>query len=430
MFFQVTDQLTQNRKHRSLAEQALEGHLEGIAAIGLWTMAGADCQSAESGGTDGVVRRTDLIRILLNPQIAEHLAGILVDVGLWHAPGHTCPRCPPVEPGTYLFHDWFDMGYDPAAKVEVTRRKRKELKDQEIINSVWARDCLDPTKPTEANCRYCGVLVKRKDTRSETGRRPQLDHVDPTRADGARNIVISCTDCNRRKGNRTPAQADMVLLPPPPRANVSPHPAAEFVSPHRSDAEHVSPTPVDAETSSPDHRDAEMLSPGRRAAENTAATSGDATTRRPRPDHTTDHPKRGVPVRATRAGAGLAGSGQGMGLVPGKGHQDRSPAAAPPEERSPRKRRRRGKGRRPTAVDPPVSRQLISQPPTPDPHPESPVWDAGAAPHVPAPGRFGSPWAGWTGPPSTVGDETTCPEHHLPEPCWKCAPPEGHPHDH
>lgn len=428
MFFQVSDQVPQSPKHRALAERALEGHLDGIAAIGLWTMAGADTNgTAEHRPKDGVVRRTDLIRILLNPQIAEHLASILVEVGLWHAPGHTCPRCPEVEPGTYLFHDWFDMGYDPGDKVDITRRKRKELKDQEIINSVWARDCIDPAKPTEANCRYCGILIRRKDTRSETGRRASLDHVDPNRADGVRNIVLCCTSCNQHKGQRTPAQADMVLLPPPARDNVSPHPAAEKVSPHRSAAENVSPTTVAAETGSPDHRAAEMTSPDTRAAETARPTSSDATTRRPRPDQTTDHAKRAVPTRATRARTGVAGSGQGQGLVTGEGYQDGLAAAV--DERSPRKRRR-GRGGRNRNRNLSTPDQLIdSSKPIPEPEPESREWDAGAAPHVPAPGRFGSPWAGWTGPPSMV-DETTCPIHHLPEPCWKCAPPEGHPHDH
>ncbi|QOW01278.1 HNH endonuclease [Rhodococcus pyridinivorans] len=391
-------------------------------------MAGADTNgTAEHRPKDGVVRRTDLIRILLNPQIAEHLASILVEVGLWHAPGHTCPRCPEVEPGTYLFHDWFDMGYDPGDKVDITRRKRKELKDQEIINSVWARDCIDPAKPTEANCRYCGILIRRKDTRSETGRRASLDHVDPNRADGVRNIVLCCTSCNQHKGQRTPAQADMVLLPPPARDNVSPHPAAEKVSPHRSAAENVSPTTVAAETGSPDHRAAEMTSPDTRAAETARPTSSDATTRRPRPDQTTDHAKRAVPTRATRARTGVAGSGQGQGWVTGEGYQDGLAAAV--DERSPRKRRR-GRGGRNRNRNLSTPDQLIdSSKPIPEPEPESREWDAGAAPHVPAPGRFGSPWARWTGPPSMV-DETTCPIHHLPEPCWKCAPPEGHPHDH
>ncbi|QXU53629.1 HNH endonuclease domain-containing protein [Rhodococcus sp. LW-XY12] len=416
MFFQCDDQLPTSRKHRELIEQVLHNRLDGIAAIGLWTMAGTDCQAA---GGDGVVKRADTIRIMLDPRVADHLAAQLVAVGLWHAPGHDCPRCPPVADGTYLFHDWFDLGYDPAAKVDITRRKRKELKDAVILNSVWARDCIDPAKPNEAKCRYCGTVVRRKDTRSQTGRRPQLDHVDPTRADGARNIVVSCADCNGRKGNRTPAQADMVLLPPP-RANVSPKPtAAESVSPHHTDAEPVSPAPADAETSSPVNRAAETTSPVTRAAENIRTTSSDATKSRPNPDHTPDHPKRGVPARATRAGAGMGGSGQGKGSCTGLPEQE-------PHVRSPRKRRRRGKGRSHHQTETAAPSQQVTSPPAIP----TPQWDAGPAPEVPTPGRFGSPWHGWTGPPSTVGDETDCPTHHLPEPCWKCAPPEGHPHDH
>ncbi|QOH58940.1 hypothetical protein C6Y44_04050 [Rhodococcus rhodochrous] len=359
--------------------------------------------------------------------MAEHLASILVEVGLWHAPGHTCPRCPEVEPGTYLFHDWFDMGYDPGDKVDITRRKRKELKDQEIINSVWARDCIDPTKPTEAHCRYCGILIRRKDTKSESGRRVSLDHVDPNRADGVRNIVLCCKACNQHKGQRTPAQADMVLLPPPARDNTSPHPAAGTIPPATAVAGTIPPATADAGTIPPAPAAAGTIPPHARVEEEPVTTSGDATTRRPRPDHAPDHAKRTVPTRATRTRTGLAGSGQGQGWVPGEGNEDGSAAAV--DERSPRKRRRRPRGRNRNRNLSTPDQLIESSKPIPEPEPESREWDAGAAPHVPAPGRFGSPWAGWTGPPSMV-DETTCPEHHLPEPCWKCAPPEGHPHDH
>ncbi len=298
MFFQIDDQLTNSRKHRELAEQAMAGDLRGPAAIGLWTMCGAQCQASL---TDGVVSRQDAVRVFLAPQVVDDCAALLVQVGLWHAPGHDCARCVQPPADAWVFHDWFDLGYDRADQVTVTRRKRRELKDQKLINAVWARDCVDPATPTTAKCRYCSVVVNRKDTRSKGGRRPHLDHVDPTRADGARNIVIACEDCNRRKGNRTPEQADMVLLDPPrgdvgsPRTVEPPRPAPagpaptaapggaairpaaasgarhEVVSPLGSAAEtHGSPLGGDAEpTPAPARRagNTEVVSPGHADAE-------------------------------------------------------------------------------------------------------------------------------------------------------------------
>lgn len=503
MFFQIDDQLTNSRKHRELAEMAMLGNLVGPAAIGLWTMSGAQCQASL---TDGVVSRQDAVRVFLNPQLVDECAAELVRVGLWHEPGHTCPRCPAVADGTWLFHDWFDLGYDRADQVTVTRRKRRELKDQKIINAVWARDCADPANPNEANCRYCGVLVRRKDTRSKGGRRPHLDHVDPNRADGARNIVIACEDCNRTKGNRTPAQAGLTLLPPP-REDVSPQPA-EQVSPPTGAADNrrpgsvagtaeVSPParvaeirPADspptgaaefADQDSPPKRAAEFgpVSPPMGAAETTTwprpaaagpltgkgspgtpaaepaswpvdrspRTDHAATTPRPRdhasgpqdqrpaqtppaPDPTThrpraDHAKRGVPARDARAHVGLVGSGQGLGSGRGPGKGSAGPPAVdqptdqPQARRRSRRRRRRGRGPRP-AQSPPASPAQ----PTTAPEPLAPLWDAGPAPDVPTPGRFGSPWHGWTGPPSTVTD-TDCDEHGLPMPCRRCADQTG-----
>ncbi len=57
-----------------------------------------------------------------------------------------------------------------------------------------------------APCRYCGTKVQRKDRSTW-----QYDHVEPTKYIGAANIVIACTDCNKQKQQRTPAEAGMVL---------------------------------------------------------------------------------------------------------------------------------------------------------------------------------------------------------------------------
>jgi len=66
-------------------------------------------------------------------------------------------------------------------------------------------------------CQYCGE----RPTRSQLN----LDHVVP-RAHGGRstweNVVVSCLDCNRRKGGRTPEQAGLRLLRAPARPRWTP----------------------------------------------------------------------------------------------------------------------------------------------------------------------------------------------------------------
>ena len=61
-------------------------------------------------------------------------------------------------------------------------------------------------------CQYCGQRFR--------GDELTYEHVVP-RSQGGRttweNIVMACVDCNRRKGSRTPAQAEMKLLRPPAR---------------------------------------------------------------------------------------------------------------------------------------------------------------------------------------------------------------------
>lgn len=406
MFFQVDDQFQVNPKARGLAERAITGDLSGLAAIGLWTMAGSLAQAAL---TDGVVSRVDLIRVTLNPAVAEELAHLMVAAGLWHAPGHGCDRCAPVEDGSWIYHDWFRMGYDSGAQVKVTREKRKELKDPALINAIWARDRLRKPAPGEsevAKCRYgCGKLVKRADRKGDFRWEP--DHVDPTKAIGVRNVVVACVDCNRKKGNRTPEQAGMVLQPAPGRDGAAE--AAADVSPGTPAAETSPATPSPAPASAVVPADERPERPARPGS--LERITGDITGDR--------SPQNAVFVRGTRAGAGQAGSGQGK--VPGEVSQGSVGSAPPDASRRPRRNRRRGRGR--SGQQPLPSAQPQSapqhQPAVTSQNALAPEHDAGAAPAVPTPGRFGSPWHGWSGPPSTV-TETTCEAHRQEMPCRFC----------
>jgi 5-methylcytosine-specific restriction endonuclease McrA len=66
-------------------------------------------------------------------------------------------------------------------------------------------------------CQYCGS----RPSRSELN----LDHVVPRSLGGHstwENVVTSCVDCNRRKGGRTPKQAQMALRRQPVRPRWTP----------------------------------------------------------------------------------------------------------------------------------------------------------------------------------------------------------------
>lgn len=102
-WFKVDDELHDHRKPRKA----------GVAAMGLWTLAGSWCAD---NLTDGFVPESIPIRWASN---FRKLADALVAAELWH------PHIKDGEPG-WLFHDW--EKYQPsAAKV---RRDRKEARDR------------------------------------------------------------------------------------------------------------------------------------------------------------------------------------------------------------------------------------------------------------------------------------------------------------
>ena len=103
----------------------------------------------------------------------------------------------------YAVHGYLDT--NPSRdEVDVARAKAAELRDPALRLAVRERD--------RDRCRYCHRPCRQHDHRSGAGL--VLDHVDPAFADGVANLVVACRDCNSRKGNRTPAQAGLTLLPP------------------------------------------------------------------------------------------------------------------------------------------------------------------------------------------------------------------------
>lgn len=107
--------------------------------------------------------------------------------------------------GGLWVHDW--LPHNPSkAENTVHKAKGRELKDQDLRYLIQRRD--------GNSCRYCGIVVPWADKKSP--RALTIDHVDPTRAAGAANLVIACTTCNSsKKDATTPEAAGLTLLPPP-----------------------------------------------------------------------------------------------------------------------------------------------------------------------------------------------------------------------
>lgn len=90
---------------------------------------------------------------------------------------------------------------------EAFRRHKKPVKFSRI--NIYGRD--------KYTCQYCGV----KKVISEL----TYDHVVPRSKGGKTtwtNIATCCSDCNRKKANRTPAEAGMRLLKAPVQPTATP----------------------------------------------------------------------------------------------------------------------------------------------------------------------------------------------------------------
>lgn len=113
--------------------------------------------------------------------------------GVIRTPSSTYPR-PSVVMLSYMVHR-------PRVRVKLSKRE------------IFRRDGF--------TCQYCG-----KHTTNLT-----IDHVMPRHRGGPhtwQNLVASCPTCNRRKGGRTPAEANMRLLSQPKE----PSPSAEYLFGH------------------------------------------------------------------------------------------------------------------------------------------------------------------------------------------------------
>jgi hypothetical protein len=92
----------------------------GNAAMGLWMRCGS---YAAQHLTDGIVPGPIATMYGTPPQIAK-----LTRLGLWHAAGHTCARCPQPADGDYVMHEYHQHGNPTRQEVLDRRAKAAEKK--------------------------------------------------------------------------------------------------------------------------------------------------------------------------------------------------------------------------------------------------------------------------------------------------------------
>jgi 5-methylcytosine-specific restriction endonuclease McrA len=149
--------------------------------------------------TDGFVPTAAVSRIGIGIPSPKKKAQLLVNVGLWEE----------TDDG-WMIHDYLD--YQPSKEEKdsqrgVARRRWALNNNPQLRQAIRDRDGND--------CRYCGMKVNWSDRKGSRG--GTYDHVVPVSQGGSddlSNIVVSCRDCNLRKGPRSPEQAQMNLLVP------------------------------------------------------------------------------------------------------------------------------------------------------------------------------------------------------------------------
>ncbi|UUV34398.1 HNH endonuclease [Amycolatopsis roodepoortensis] len=154
-----------------------------------------------------------LLQLLLTP--------VLGQPPLVHRKGDSCAEknCIDASPSWVDGFDYrvcsFSKRNPTKQETDRNRAQKADSRNKPLKDAVYARD--------GGCCRYCGSgpLPKKGMGRALDRRKAlQFDHVDPDREagiDGA-NYVVACARCNEHKGHRTPAEADMVLLPEPTEA--------------------------------------------------------------------------------------------------------------------------------------------------------------------------------------------------------------------
>lgn len=132
-----------------------------------------------------------------------------------------------VDPKDYQLYSWLDWSKLIPAEGELyVSTVQNRLRVPEVV-SLTRYDGMPSTAVTFSRrniykrdrytCQYCGIQPGSEEL--------TIDHVLPRSQGGVstwENCVLACVNCNKRKANRTPAQARMPLLKEPARPNWKP----------------------------------------------------------------------------------------------------------------------------------------------------------------------------------------------------------------
>ncbi len=127
-----------------------------------------------------------------------------------------------VDPADYQMYDWKDWSrLQPAAEDLFVRTVNSRLRIPEVVVLAYYDGLPNANVPFSRRniykrdrhtCQYCGAQPPMDEL--------TIDHVIPRSHGGTstwENCVLACLDCNKRKADRTPAQAGMRLRRVPQR---------------------------------------------------------------------------------------------------------------------------------------------------------------------------------------------------------------------
>jgi len=139
--------------------------------------------------------------------------------------GNGDPKARIIEPESYQTFTWDDWAkLQPLATDEFIQGANMAFKVPEIILLTRYERLPQPKvhfsrrtlyKRDNMTCQYCGGRPGSSEL--------TIDHVNPRSKGGLttwENCLLACVDCNARKANRTPAEANMVMLSIPKKPRV------------------------------------------------------------------------------------------------------------------------------------------------------------------------------------------------------------------
>lgn len=194
--------------------------LDDPSALLLWMMTLVGCSRHETDGRvePHMLKRFGVDAYVTTPAKLRAATRRIVNTGLWHDATtiHDCGACcaefgDTIPRDLLVVHNWNDWNPNRADKTDETKamkanRRRQLKKLPRLKEEIRQRD--------RDYCRYCGIRVNMSDHVSHEG--GQLDHIDPDGPNTLENLVRSCRGCNMyRKGERTPDEAGMEMLPAP-----------------------------------------------------------------------------------------------------------------------------------------------------------------------------------------------------------------------